>query len=138
MVNVQQKLPWDIQSSLFWMTNSKSYTLQGWSTGFNILGLNLSKDIIKDKLTVGVMALTGLDKGGKIIMDTKSRGKDFVNTQRIHVPIQQFSIEITYNFGNLKQQITRRQSKVNNDYIEERNAGEQLNNIGGMGGGMGM
>ena len=28
------------------------------------------------------------------------------------------------------------QSKVNSDYIEERNAGEQLNNIGGMGGGM--
>ena len=138
MVNVQQKLPWDIQSSLFWLTNSKSYTLQGWSTGFNILGLNLSKEIIKDKLTVGVMGITGLQKGGKIHMDMESRGHDFVNTQRIHVPIQQISLEVTFNFGNLKQQIMRRQSKVNNDYIEQRSAGEQLNNIGGMGGGMGM
>ena len=138
MVNVQQKLPWDMQGSLFWIANSKTYTLQGWSTGFNILGLNLSKDIIKDKLSVSVMAMTGLQKGGKIHMDSESRGKDFVSTQQIHVPIQQVSLNVSFNFGNLKKQLMRHQSKVTSDYIEHQSAGEQINNIGsGQGGAQG-
>jgi hypothetical protein len=138
MVNVQQKLPWDMQGSLFWIANSKTYTLQGWSTGFNILGLNLSKDIIKDKLSVSVMAMTGLQKGGKIHMDSESRGKDFVSTQQIHVPIQQVSLNVSFNFGNLKKQLMRHQSRVTSDYIEHQSAGEQINNIGsGQGGAQG-
>ncbi len=138
MINAQQKLPWDMNASLFWIANSKSYTLQGWSTGFNILGLNLSKDIIKDKLSVSVMALTGLGAGGKIHMDSYSQGHDFTSKQEIHVPIRQISLNVSFNFGNLKKQLMRHQSKVNSDFIEQQNAGEQLNNIGGggMGGGM--
>lgn len=138
MVNAQQNLPWDMNASLFWVANSKSYTLQGWSSGFNILGLNLSKDVIKDKLSVSVMAVTGLNAGGKIHMDSESRGRDFISTQKIHVPIQQISLNVSVNFGNLKKQLMQHQSKVSSDYIEERSTGEQLNGIGGggMGGGM--
>ena len=37
MVGLQQTLPWNLKLSAFAITSTKSYTLQGWSGGFNLL-----------------------------------------------------------------------------------------------------
>ena len=62
--------------------------MQGWSTGFNIVTMSLSKTFFDDKLSVGIQALTGLSSGGNIKMDTYSKGKDFEMRQvsRFHTP----------------------------------------------------
>ena len=136
MVNVQQKLPWDIQGSLFWMGNTRSKTLQGWSSGFNLMGLSLSKSLFNDKLDISMAAISGLGEKGNLKFDTHSKGHDFTSSQRIHVPIQMVQVTVAWNFGNLKRQLQQHVSKVNSDYIEQRGSSEQLNSIGGMGGGM--
>ena len=49
MVGLQQTLPWNLKLSAFAITSTKSYTLQGWSGGFNLLTASLSKSLLKDK-----------------------------------------------------------------------------------------
>ena len=51
MVGLQQTLPWDLKLGAFAITSTKSYSLQGWNGGFNLITANLSKTLLKDKLT---------------------------------------------------------------------------------------
>ena len=57
MVGLQQTLPWNLKLSAFAITSTKSYTLQGWSGGFNLLTASLSKSLLKDKLNLSVSAM---------------------------------------------------------------------------------
>lgn len=137
MVGLQQKLPWDMNLSMNWIGNTKSYTLQGWTSGFNMLIGTLSKSFLKDKVTVSLSGVTGLSKGGKLHLDSYSEGKDFISNQAIGVNISQVQLSVRVTLGNNKMQMKRpRQSKITDDYIEHQNAEEQLNGQGGMGGGM--
>ena len=70
MVGLQQTLPWDLKLSAFAITSTKSYTLQGWSGGFNLLTASVSKSLLKDKLTIGVQGILGLNKGGKLNIES--------------------------------------------------------------------
>ena len=88
MVGLQQTLPWDLKLSAFAITSMKNYTLQGWSGGFNILTATLSKSLLKDKLTIGVQGILGLNKGGKLNIESETRGKDFTShSERCLPPI---------------------------------------------------
>lgn len=128
MVGLQQTLPADIKLGAYLITSTKRYTLQGWSTGFNILTANLSKTFLNDKLTLTLSAMTGLGNGGKLNIETYSRGKDFTNHMQIKVPMQGFTVSIAYNFGNTKKQFRQHQSRVENDYIEHQSQSESINN----------
>ncbi|MBR3398723.1 MAG: TonB-dependent receptor family protein, partial [Prevotella sp.] len=131
MAGVQQTLPWDLKLGAYLINSSKTYTMQGWSTGFNIVTMSLSKTFFDDKLSVGIQALTGLSSGGNIKMDTYSKGKDFEMRQNIHVPIKSISLTVSYTFGKKNQQMKQHRSRVENDYIEQQSQGEMLNNVGG-------
>jgi len=48
MFGLQQTLPWDLKLGAFLITSTKSYTLQGWSSGFNLLTANISKSFFND------------------------------------------------------------------------------------------
>ena len=66
-------------------------------------------------------------------MDTYSKGHDFERTQNIHIPIRSISLNVSYTFGkNNGQQMNQRQSKIQNDYIQQKSQSETINNIGGM------
>ena len=52
MAGLQQTMPWDLKLGAYLITSTKSYTLQGWSSGFNILTANLSKSFFNDKLSL--------------------------------------------------------------------------------------
>ena len=130
MVGLQQTLPWDLKLSAFAITSTKSYTLQGWSGGFNLLTASVSKSLLKDKLTIGVQGILGLNKGGKLNIESENRGKNFVSRSTIKVPIYGVTFTVSYTFGNSKVKAKQHTSRVQNDYIEQQSQGEVINNVG--------
>ena len=130
MVGLQQTLTWDLKLSAFAITSTKSYTLQGWSGGFNLLTASVSKSLLKDKLTIGVQGILGLNKGGKLNIESENRGKDFVSRSSVKVPIYGVTLTVSYTFGNSKVKAKQHTSRVENDFIEQQSQGEVINNVG--------
>ena len=130
MVGLQQTLPWDLKLSAFAITSMKNYTLQGWSGGFNILTATLSKSLLKDKLTIGVQGILGLNKGGKLNIESETRGKDFTSHTNVKVPIYGVALTVSYTFGNSKMTSKQHVNRVQNDFIEQQSQGEMLNSVG--------
>ena len=130
MAGLQQTLPWNIKLSAYVITSTKSYNLQGWSSGFNMLTGTLSKSFFDDKLTISVMGMTGLGNGGALAINSYSEGKDFTNKMDIKVPMQSVSLTVSYTFGNTKKQFMQRRSRVESDYIEHQSSGEAINSVG--------
>ena len=130
MAGLQQTLPWNIKLSAYVITSTKSYNLQGWSSGFNMLTGTLSKSFFDDKLTFSVMGMTGLGNGGALAINSYSEGKDFTNKMDIKVPMQSISLTVSYTFGNTKKQFMQRRSRVESDYIEHQSSGEAINSVG--------
>ena len=130
MAGIQQTLPWNLKLSAFAITSTKSYTLQGYSGGFNLVTASLSKSLLKDKLNLSVSGMMGLNKGGNININTSSRGKDFTSNTSIKVPIYGVTFTVSYTFGNSRMSQKQHQSRVQNDFIEQQSQGEMLNSIG--------
>jgi outer membrane receptor protein involved in Fe transport len=133
MAGLQQTMPWDLKLGAYLITSTKSYTLQGWSSGFNILTANLSKSFFNDKHSVSIQGMLGLSDGGNLKMETYSQGKNFLSHQTIKVPMSGFNVSVSYTFGNTKQKAKQHVSRVQNDYIEQQSQGEMLNNVGNVG-----
>jgi hypothetical protein len=139
MIGLQQALPWNLNLSAFAITSTKSYTLQGWSGGFNLLTTSLTKSLLNDKLNVSVSAVMGLNKGGKLNIESSSRGQNFTSYNNIKVPIQGVTLTVSYTFGNSKVMSKQHVNRVQNDFIEQQSQGEMINSIGsGAGNGMEM
>lgn len=134
MAGLQQTLPWKITLGTYLISQSKTYTLQGWSSGMNLLIGMLSKTLFNDKLTLSLQGLTGLSDGGSIKMETMSRGNGFVNHQDISVPIYSLTFSVQYTFGNTKQQFQQqpRQTRIESDFIEQKSQGEMIQGAGNM------
>ena len=131
MAGLQQTLPWNLKLSAFCIASTKNYTLQGWSGGFNLLTASLSKSLLKDKLTLSISGLTGLNSGGSILIESSNRGKNFTSHTKVKVPIYGVSFSVSYTFGNSKMQNRQqRQSRVQNDFIEQQSQGEIINSVG--------
>ena len=131
MVGLQQTLPLDIKLSLFAITSTKSYTLQGWTGGFNLLSTSLSKSLLKDKLNLSVSGSLGLNKNGNINIDSESRGKNFTSYTIARVPISGVTFTVSYTFGNSKMRANQHVNRVQDDFIEQQSQGELLNSVGG-------
>jgi hypothetical protein len=137
MGGIQQTLPAQLKLSLFAITSSKSYTLQGWSSGFNILTGSLTRSFLDDKLNIGIQGTLGLSGGGNIKMESYSKAADFTNHSLINVPISSVSLTVSYTFGNTKKQMKQFQSRVQSDYMEHESNEERLNsNTTNIGSGM--
>ena len=130
MIGVQQTLPWDLKLSAFAITSTKSYTLQGWSGGFNLLTASVSKSLLKDKLNLSVSGILGLNGGGKLNIESENRGKDFVSHSNIKVPIYGVTFTVSYSFGNSKIRAKQHTTRVENDFIEQQSQGEVINSVG--------
>ena len=130
MGGLQQTLPWDLKLSAFAIASTKSYTLQGWSGGFNLLTASLSKSLLNDKLNLSLSAMTGLNEGGSIMIKSHSRGQNFTSTNNIKVPIYGVTFTVSYTFGNSKMVAKQHVSRVQNDFIEQQSQGEMINSVG--------
>ena len=137
MAGLQQTLPANFKMSLFAITSTKSYTLQGWSSGFNMLTGSITKSFLNDKLNIGVQGMVGLSKGGSLNIESYSCGADFSNHMSIKVPISNVSLTVSYAFGNSKKQQKMFQSRVQSDYMEHQSNEERINSAGSEGGSVG-
>ena len=130
MIGLQQTLPWDLKLSAFAITSTKSYSLQGWNGGFNLLTGSLSKSLLKDKLTLSVSGVVGLNKGGKLNIESRSSGKDFTSHTNVKVPIYGVTFTVSYTFGNSKIRAKQHTNRVQDDFIEQQSQGEVINSVG--------
>ena len=130
MIGLQQTLPADFKLSVYAMTSTKNYTLQGWSGGFNLITANISKSLLKDKLNLSLMGMMGLNKGGNINIESHSQGKDLTSHTLTKVPLYGFTFTVSYTFGNSKRQAQQHTSRIQNDYIEQQSQGEMINSVG--------
>ena len=130
MAGIQQTLPWDLKLSAFAITSTKSYTLQGWNGGFNLVTASISKSLLNNKLNLSLSGQLGLNKGGNISIETCTHGKDFTSYNNIKVPIYGVTFTVSYTFGNTKMAAKQHKSRVQNDFIEQQSQGEMLNSIG--------
>ncbi len=130
MLGLQQTLPWDLKLSAFAITSTKNYTLQGWSGGFNLLTASLSKSLLKDKLSLSVSGLIGLNSGGNINIESYTNGKDFTSHTNVKVPISGVTFTVSYTFGNSKVKTKQHTSRVESDFIEQQSQGEVINSVG--------
>ena len=130
MLGLQQTLPWNLKLSAFAITSTKSYTLQGWSGGFNLVTASVSKSLLNDKLNLSVSGLFGLNGGGKINIESESHGKNFTSHTNVKVPIYGVTFTVSYTFGNTKIRAKQHTSRVQNDFIEQQSQGEVINSVG--------
>ena len=128
LAGLQQTLPWNLQLSANVIASMKTYTLQGWSTGFQGLVGSLSKSLLNDRLNISLSAITGLDKGGDIHIDSYSAGRDFVHRQNISVPISQVQLVVSYTFGNTGIKAKEHKTRIENDFLEKKSEQEQISN----------
>ena len=134
MMGLQQTLPLDLKLSAYLITSSKTKTLQGWTSGFNMLTASLSKSFFNDKLNVSLSAMTGLSDGGKLKIETHSSGANFAQHSSIKIPMSGLTLSVSYTFGKSNFRTKYHQSKVQNDYIEQQSQGEVINSAGSGGG----
>ncbi len=130
MLGLQQQLPGEISSNVFLVGSSKSRTLQGWSTGFQMIGLNLSKSFLDDRLGVSLGVNSGLSKGGKIKMDTYTETPVFTNITKIRVSIASVNLGVTFKFGSSSKIKEVKSNFINNDYIDRSSEAETITNTG--------
>ena len=131
MFGVQQTLPWDLKLSMNLICNSRSYTLQGWNSGFNLGVMSLTKTFLNDRLNVSIQGVTGLNNHGKLCFDTYTQGRDFTNKQHINIPISQFAVSVSYTFGNTKVRAKEHKSRIENDFTEKKSDQEQIGDAAG-------
>ena len=132
MVGVQQTLPWQLKLGANAIANSRSYTLQGWTSGYSLLVGNLTKSLLGDRLNITLSGVTGLSKGGTIHVDSHTEGLGFSSAQRVRVPIHQVIVGVSYTFGNQRVQVRERKSRIENDFMERKSSSEQQGSVGGM------
>ena len=131
LAGLQQTLPWDLQLSANVIASMKTYTLQGWSTGFQGIVGSLSKSLLNDRLNISLSAITGLKKGGNINIDSYSAGRDFVHRQNISVPLSQVQLVVSYTFGNTGIKAKEHKTRIENDFLEKKSEQEQISNTSG-------
>lgn len=128
MVGVTQQFPYDIRGNVFLIMSTKTKSLQGWNSGFKMMAVNLSKSFFKDNLSINLGFNTGLNKGGKLLIENYIHTDTFNNKTTIKVPMMSFNLGVTLKFGS-KTRVREVQSKhIENDYINQSSQMESISN----------
>lgn len=118
MIGLQQTLPLKIRLGANLIANTKSYSLQGWNSGFNIGVLSLSRSFLKDdRLSISAMAITPLS-GKNLNINNYSEGKNFNNRTNIHINLQMVNFTITYKLGHTST-VKKAQRTINNTDVKQ-------------------
>ena len=133
MIGLQQKLPAKFNFNLYLINRTKQYTLPGWNSGFNMVNASLNRSFLKEKLSLGISGVCGLGHGGKFTQDVYTTGSNYINYQRVRVPVRVLMLNISYSFGNLKTNTQKQAKSVDNDYKQMENNQIDMNGMG-MGG----
>ena len=121
MLGIQQTLPADILLSANVVSGGRTWNIQGWNGGYDMAILGLSKGIVGDKLKITAQFATNLGRGG-LKIESFAHGKDYETRSLVEVPIRQFGIGLSWNFGKQGFQVKKtRKSIVNDDVINNSN-----------------
>ena len=126
MTGLQQTLPADFRLGFNAILNTKSYTLQGWMTGYELLVANLSKSFLDKRLNIALAGIVGLHDRGAITIDNYRQGRDYTQMQHIRVPITQAQLHVSYTFGNQRVKAKDHKSRISNDFMEKKSEQEQI------------
>ena len=129
---IQYNLPYSFTLSLNGGFSSPSVNLQGNSSGFHFSSIALNKSFLQKKLTV---SLSGQNVFERTISYSYTNQTDqFLMTSKYAYLSRNFRIDVSYRFGEMKQQIKKVQRGINND---DSSKGEQsgTGGEGGSGGG---
>ncbi len=99
MLGIQQTLPLDLRLSANIINAGSSVSLQGTSTGINMVMGGISKSFLDGKLNVSVNANASLKDGFKMKIEQTTTGEGFENRMSTTVPMGQVSASISYSFG---------------------------------------
>lgn len=130
MLNIQQTLPKKWTTGLSVICNTKTLTLQGYTSGYNLGMITLGKSLLRDRLNLNANGIIGLAKGGKLHIEQYAEGKDFTSSTNISIPIARFTVNVRWTFGNTGKQFKDHKSKVQSDYIEHKSNNENIGNTG--------
>ncbi|MCQ2151076.1 MAG: TonB-dependent receptor [Bacteroidales bacterium] len=126
MVGLQQTLPWDLRLSLNVMGNTRTKTVDGWTSGMTMAMGSLTKSFLDDRLSVSVSGTLPLAKDLKMVMESHKAGPDYKVDSFNVMPMSQASINITWSFGNKKNvRIKKARTSIVNDDLMDRSTGAE-------------
>ena len=126
MVGLQQTLPWDLRLSLNVMGNTRTKTVDGWTSGMTMAMGSLTKSFLDDRLSVSVSGTLPLAKDLKMVMESHKTGPDYKVDSFNVMPMSQASINITWSFGNKKNvRIKKARTSIVNDDLMDRSTGTE-------------
>jgi hypothetical protein len=129
MAGLQQTLPLNLKLSANVMTSTKTYNLQGYSTGYNIVMGSLSRTFLNDRLSLSV---TGVMPLGGSHLDIKSytKGKDFVNRSCTSIPLSIAMFSASYTIGGRNAAVKKTKHTISNDDMkQEKSQSETIGNM---------
>ncbi len=124
--NWSYSMPWNMRVNAYGGMASNQPNLQGNYGGWHYYGLGLSQDFLKDKsLTLSAYATNVLEKHTYWSYTTKT--DDIRTTGKYGRQSWSVGMSLTWNFGNLRQDVKRVNSTIdNNDSVESGNKGGGL------------
>lgn len=125
---IQYTFPYDITLSLNGGFSSPYIRLEGSSSGYNYTSIGLSKNFLNKKLNVSLRGSDIFYKNKEYSSERETPQFYYKNVN--HYPGQSFRISLSYQFGEMKQQIQKIRRGISN---EDTKSGES----GGEGGGSG-
>lgn len=128
MCGLQQTLPWNVRMSLNMIASTKSYSMQGYSTGFNAMMGSLSRSFCKDRLNISVSGLTPLS-GSSLHIKSYTTGNDYINSSDMRFPLRMLSFSLSYTFGR-QTMIKKTKHTITNEDI--KNAESKSESVGTM------
>jgi hypothetical protein len=110
---VQYTFPKDYMLNLFGLGYSPNILLQGKSMSYYYYGITASKSFLNKRLSIRVNAMSFFTENLKVEQTMNS--DDFYQKSTTIHPFRQFSISVSYRFGEMKSQIKKAQRTIQNE-----------------------
>ena len=123
VLGVQQTLPSDILLSFNLTGSGRTWNLQGWTGGYSLAIVGLSKGLLEDRLRITVQAATNINQGN-LLVENLVAGKDNETWSKVEVPIRQVGVGLTWNFGKQGFQVKKTRKTINNDDVINNTNGQ--------------
>ncbi|MDR2843805.1 MAG: TonB-dependent receptor family protein [Candidatus Symbiothrix sp.] len=112
-VALQYTIPMGVLLSLNSGYSPPDITLQGEGMSYSFYGLSASKGLLNNTLNIRISANNLLRKN--LEMHSKQRSSDFYYESFNYRPFRDFSLSISYRFGEMKSQIKKTTRGIRND-----------------------
>ena len=110
----------------FGFFNAPRPSLQGTFPSFSIFSFGVSKEIMKERGSIGIRIVEPFSEFKPFTTDLE--GETFTQQSTFNVPFRSFGVNFSYRFGKLDFRASQRRSKIRNDDLKQ---GGDMNGQGG-------